>query len=54
MTDKDPMVCYCFGYTEADIVQDMAAHGASRIMKKIVAEKKAGGCDCARKNPRGR
>ena len=48
------LVCYCFGYTVADIAADVAEHGRSRIMERIMAEKKAGGCHCATKNPKGR
>ena len=50
----DRFVCYCFEYTEEDIRQDLAGNGRSVIMEKITAEKKAGGCDCAEKNPKGR
>ncbi len=48
------LVCYCFGYTEKDIRDDYHANGQSLIMKEIMAEKKAGACRCAEKNPRGR
>ena len=47
-------VCYCFGYTKYDIEQDFIRNGRSLIMEKIAAEKKAGACDCANKNPKGR
>ena len=50
MTD---LVCYCFGYSIADIERDLAANGRSTLLERIVAEKKAGGCDCAAKHPRG-
>lgn len=48
------LICYCFGYTERDIRDDYQKNGQSLIMKKIMAEKKAGACRCAEKNPRGR
>ncbi len=48
------LVCYCFGYTRDMIEQDFIENGRSLIMEKIAAEKKAGGCDCATKNPKGR
>lgn len=51
---SDDLVCYCFGYTRHDIEQDYIENGQSNIMARIATEKKAGGCDCAVKNPRGR
>ena len=48
------LICYCFGYTRLDIEQDFIKNGRSLIMDRISAEKKAGGCDCAHKNPKGR
>ena len=50
----DDIICYCFDYTKGDIERDFARNGRSLIMEKIAAEKKAGGCDCANKNPKGR
>ena len=51
---KDNLICYCFAYTKDDIEQDFTINGRYLIMEKIAAEKKAGGCDCATKNPKGR
>ncbi len=48
------LVCYCFGHTRRDIEQDFIKNGRSLILEKISAAKKAGGCDCAAKNPKGR
>jgi len=53
MTDADT-VCFCFHYTAADIALDVRFHGRSLIMEKIMAAKKAGGCQCATQNPKGR
>jgi copper chaperone CopZ len=50
----DDLICYCFGYTVNDIEQDFIKNGRSLIIEKIAAEKKAGACDCANKNPKGR
>ena len=50
----DQLVCHCFGFTGADIERDALAHGRSTILERIVAEKAAGGCQCAVKNPSGR
>ena len=47
-------VCWCFEYTAADIEADVLANaGRSTIMERIIAEKKAGVCQCADKNPKG-
>ena len=47
-------ICYCFGYTEEDIHQDVLLHKRSLIMERIVSEKKDGQCQCAEKNPTSR
>jgi len=51
--DND-LVCYCFEYTRKDIEKDYLDNGRSLIIEKISFEKKAGGCNCAVKNPKGR
>jgi hypothetical protein len=48
------LVCYCFNYTVTDIERDIWINGNSTILEKILSEKKAGGCQCATKNPKGR
>jgi hypothetical protein len=50
----EKLICYCFGYTTSDIERDVLANNKSTIMEKIMFEKKAGGCQCATKNPKGR
>ena len=50
---KDP-ICYCFDYTVADIELDLQQNGRSTLLDRILTEKKAGGCDCAFRNPKGR
>jgi len=51
----DDIVCYCLGYTSKDIEKDYVDNnGQSRILERITFEKKAGKCDCAEKNPKGR
>lgn len=47
-------ICWCFGYTNEDIVRDVLQHGRSLIMERIMANKKDGKCDCAHKNPKGK
>ncbi len=49
------LVCHCFGYTREDIEKDYTdSNGHSTILERIAFEKKAGQCDCAQKNPKGR
>ena len=48
------IICYCFGHSVEDVRDDVLKNGRSLIMEHIVVEKKAGGCDCAMKNPKGR
>jgi hypothetical protein len=50
----DDLVCYCFGYTRSAIEKDYLDNGRSGIYEKIASEKKVGGCNCAKKNPKGR
>jgi hypothetical protein len=48
------MLCYCFGFTRAQMERDVAERGESTIPDRIAAEIRAGTCDCKRKNPSGR
>ena len=48
------LVCYCFQYTREQVEKDYTDNGRSRILERIVFEKKTGGFDCAQKNPKGR
>ena len=48
------LICYCFNHTVENIEQYIKVHGKSIIMENIMAEKKAGGCQCTTKNPKGR
>jgi len=50
----EEQICYCFNFTTTDIEQDALDHGRSTILERILTEKKAGGCQCATKNPKGR
>lgn len=52
---EDPIpVCYCFNFTERDIIEDVERYGEGRIFKEITANVKAGVCACEVKNPSGR
>ncbi len=53
-TLKEEMICYCHSYTVSDLERDVAQHGRSTITEKIIAESKAGNCNCAANNPKGR
>ena len=49
------LVCYCFEYSAEDIREDVRANdGRSMILEKIVAAKRAGGCQCGTLHPEGR
>ncbi len=52
--NNDDLVCFCFEFTKKDIEKDFNKNDRSLIYEKIVFEKKAGGCNCASKNPKGR
>ena len=53
--DMREQVCFCFGYTVADIEADLVPNaGRSTILERIAAQKSLGGCHCAQKNPQGR
>lgn len=52
---KKNLVCFCFGYTEDDIMRDVRENeGASSILEKIISEKKNGTCNCKFNHPEGR
>jgi hypothetical protein len=47
-------ICYCFEYTESDIVNEAVKnHGRSLILEKIIEARKNGTCQCDTKNPWG-
>ncbi|NHZ47968.1 BFD-like (2Fe-2S) protein [Desulfovibrio sp. XJ01] len=48
------LICYCFGYTAADIKADVILNGRSTILERIVQEKQGGICRCAETNPSSR
>jgi len=51
---EDPIpVCYCFGFTVADLRNDITSRGETDIPASITAEVRAGHCACEVKNPRG-
>ena len=46
-------VCYCFNYTDQDIIDDVRLNGASRILEAIQNAKRSGRCQCREKHPQG-
>ena len=51
---EDPIpVCYCFGFTVADLRSDIVNRGETEIPAWITAEIKAGHCACEVRNPEG-
>ncbi len=49
------MICYCFSYTDQDIIDDIKKNnGRSLILERIKSEKNAGNCRCKETNPKGR
>ncbi|MBI4510859.1 MAG: copper chaperone Copz family protein [Deltaproteobacteria bacterium] len=51
---SDPLpVCYCFGFTRADVRAEVQATGKCTIPDRITAEVQAGNCACETKNPSG-
>jgi hypothetical protein len=50
----DPIpLCYCFGFTRADIASEVAQKGDSDVPARITAEVRAGRCRCETANPSG-
>jgi hypothetical protein len=48
-------ICYCYGYTEVDIIADLTKNnGESSIIKKIAYNRKNGLCQCDLKHPEHR
>lgn len=50
----DPVpVCYCFGFTERMLLEEIQTTGATTIPQRIAAEMKAERCACEVRNPQG-
>lgn len=52
-TDDPVPVCYCFGFTERMLLDEIRATGDTTIPQRIAAEMKAGHCACETRNPQG-
>lgn len=49
----DVNVCYCFGYTRQDILDELKSTGKTDALNDIKAKMKAPGCFCETSNPQG-
>lgn len=50
----DPVaVCYCFGFTERMLLEEIQATGHTSIPQRIAAEMKVDRCACEVRNPQG-
>jgi hypothetical protein len=48
-------ICYCFNYTDADIIKDVRANnGTSLILERIAKAKREHLCECESKHPEKR
>lgn len=54
VTEHPKPVCYCFSFTEQDIIGDVLACGRCTIRDFIVEKVRLGECACEIKNPSGR
>ena len=51
---EDPIpLCYCFGFDEADVREEITRAGVSAVPQKISALVKQGLCACEARNPSG-
>jgi hypothetical protein len=50
---QDAPLCYCFGFTQAMVEEELRARGDCAIVQRITAEVKAGNCACEVRNPQG-
>jgi hypothetical protein len=49
------LVCYCFEYSEADIIADVRANnGKSLILERIAEARRNNSCQCDDKHPEKR
>ena len=53
-TESSIPVCYCFGWTNKKIFEQIKRQGNSTAVKDITARVKSGECECEKKNPSGR
>lgn len=54
VADGPKPVCYCFSFTDADVVTDLQKHGRSRVKEYIRERVRDRSCECEIRNPSGR
>lgn len=52
-TEDPVMLCYCFGFTEAMVIEEIDATGDCDIAQRIASRVRAGDCACEVRNPQG-
>lgn len=52
-TEEPALLCYCFGFTRAMVLEELLHTGHCNIPKLITAQLKAGNCACEARNPQG-
>jgi len=52
-TRDNPPLCYCFGYDDAMVREELHRTGGCTIAERVAAEVKAGHCACEVRNPQG-
>jgi hypothetical protein len=50
----DDILCYCYGVTEAEVLNELKSEGKSAIREFIARQTKLGACHCEVTNPSGR
>lgn len=53
-TESPIPICYCFGWTQEKIFEQIKRQGKSTPVREISARVKSGECECEKKNPSGR
>jgi len=48
------LACYCFGHSEARIIEEVQASGISGLVDFVEEQVKAGNCACEVRNPSGK
>jgi hypothetical protein len=51
--EKPALLCYCFGFTRAMLLEELRTNDCSTIPERIAAELRAGNCACELRNPQG-
>lgn len=52
-TDAPRPICYCFGYTVEDMVEEIRQTGTTTVPDRIRSRLESEGCQCETTNPQG-